>query len=188
VVVQLLTRVSAFCPLFLDTAVDMLLVLHVGFNLDDGIFFCLSLRIDHHFFAVRLYIFLLAALALHVSLKLVGQLFDLPLIHRENVLEFDEQFYLLKFFVQTVDHTPKNVNSAADFGINQLFINSASVPISLLIVVSSVSLTHLVLVFFVCLFTLFGLNKLVVNVLELGQASNRVLFILTGALFLEGVI
>jgi hypothetical protein len=137
---------------------------------------------------VGLYILLLSALTLHVSLELMGQLLNLTLIHRKDILEFIKQFQFLEFSVQVINHSAENIDRARNFGINQFLVHGTAVSICLFNTFSSVSLTHLIFVLLVGLLTLLCLNKLEVNVLELWQAGNSVFFVLTRALLLESVI
>jgi len=101
--------VGEFTALFLNLAVDVLLVLLVGLDKRNGLALSFALSINQHLAAVLVDRLLLSALLLHLSLELNRRLFDGAGVHLLNILIFVEFLKHLLVFIKFGETVFKNV-------------------------------------------------------------------------------
>ena len=188
VVVDCLAGFGGCCPLFLDQAIAVLLHFLVGFNQHDRLSLSFALGFPQQVLAVSLHVLLLLAHALHFLLELDGGLFDLPLVHTEHILELLELFQLLLVFFQVQHDAVEDVHCALDLSVSQLSVHIGVRVVCPLVLLTRFHLSDVVLVLVQRRLLLFDVDQFVVDVLQVFQAGNRVLLVLSIALLLESIV
>lgn len=131
---------------------------------------------------------LLLALHLHLLLELDRVLLNGTSVHLLGVFVLVEGLELGLILFQAFEAVLEDVISNFDLCVSELLKQVLVLLVILVVSFVLLGLAHLVLMLFVSLVALLSLNKLVVDVLELLQTSDGVLFVLCVTTFLEFVV